>query len=199
MSTILTARRQLSWPVEAGRSIYVHRRDRVEQTEKIRGLKLKTELIGLVAAALKRPGINVGVKKADGRTFPSLRGAMRKAKNPRAEIYIQWAASFNRLNVEFGLSRQTPEEPKLVHSENDLAKIEKSHLLYVCMANLNKLSQFDSLVCSEHALSPRLRVGYKSALSEVELRNKSASAQADRERCEWRRSFGRRIEAIERI
>ena len=49
------------------------------------------------------------------------------------------------------------------------------------------------------ALSTRLRVVYESALGEIELWNKSAAAQLDAQLRERRRTFSRRIEAIERI
>jgi hypothetical protein len=49
------------------------------------------------------------------------------------------------------------------------------------------------------ALATRLRVVYESALSDVELWNKSAAAQLDAQLRERRRNFGRRLEAIERI
>jgi hypothetical protein len=49
------------------------------------------------------------------------------------------------------------------------------------------------------ALATRLRVIFESALSEVEMWNKSAAAQLDAQLRERRRSFGHRIDAIDRI
>jgi hypothetical protein len=108
-------------------------------------------------------------------------------------------ASFKQLNTEFGFSLQAPKEPDLKRFENDMALIERSHLQYLGVSNVLKLSQPDFSERLVRALSTRLRVVYESALGEIELWNKSAAAQLDAQLRERRRHFDRRIEAIERI
>jgi len=159
---------------------------------------LKTELAGLTHT-LKQPGIKFGVKKAYGQTFSRLRDALRKAESTSGEIHTMLMASFKQLNAEFGFSLQAPRAPDLVRYESDLDQIERSHLQYLGVTNIIKLSQPDFSERLVRALSTRLRVVYESALGEVELWNKSAAAQLDAQLRERRRSFGRRIEAIERI
>ena len=159
---------------------------------------LKTELIELTFT-LKQPGIKFGVKKAYGQTFSRLRDALRKTESTSGEIHTMLMASFKQLNAEFGFSLQAPKAPDLVRYENDLDQIERSHLQYLGVTNIIKLSQPDFSERLVRALSTRLRVVYESALGEVELWNKSAAAQLDAQLRERRRSFGRRIEAIERI
>ena len=159
---------------------------------------LKTELIELTYT-LKQPGIKFGVKKAYGHTFSRLRDAMRKAEKTSGEIHTMLMASFKQLNAEFGFSLQAPKAPELMRFENDLDQIERSHLQYLGVNNVIKLSQPDFSERLVRALSTRLRVVYESALGEVELWNKSAAAQLDAQLRERRRNFGRRIEAIERI
>ena len=108
-------------------------------------------------------------------------------------------ASFKQLNAEFGFSLQAPKAPDLTRYEHDLDQIERSHLKYLGVTNAIKLSQPDFSERLVRALSTRLRVVYESALSDVELWNKSAAAQLDAQLRERRRTFGRRLEAIERI
>ena len=83
--------------------------------------------------------------------------------------------------------------------EDDLNLIERSHLQYLGVSNVFKLSQADFSDRLVRALASRLRVVYESALSEIELWNKSAASQLDAQLRERRRNFSRRIEAIERI
>lgn len=159
---------------------------------------LKTELTELTHT-LKQPGIKFGVKKAYGQTFSRLRDALQKAESTSGEIHTMLMASFRQLNTEFGFSLQAPKAPELVRYENDLDLIERSHLQYLGVTNIIKLSQPDFSERLVRALSTRLRVVYESALGEVELWNKSAAAQLDAQLRDRRRSFSRRIEAIERI
>ena len=159
---------------------------------------LKTELTELTAT-LRQPGIKLSVKKAYGQTFSRLREALQKAAKTSGEIQTMLMASFKQLNAEFGFSLQAPRAPELVRYEKDLEQIERSHLQYLGVTNIIKLSQQDFSERLVRALSTRLRIVYESALSDVELWNKSAAAQFDAQLRERRRNFGRRIEAIERI
>lgn len=159
---------------------------------------LKVELTELTAS-LKQPGIKLGVKKAYGQTFSRLREGLQKAQVSSREIQSMLTASFKLLNAEFGFSLQAPKEPELVRFEVDLEQIERSHLQYLGIRNVLKLSQPDFSERLVRALGTRLRAVYESAMGEVELWNKSAASQLDAQLRERRRNFGRRIEAIERI
>ncbi len=159
---------------------------------------LKGELAELTHA-LKQPGIKFGVKKAYGLTFERLREALQNAQTISGEIHTMLMASFKQLNAEFGFSLQAPKAPELTRFENDLNLIERSHLQYLGVSNVLRLSQADFSERLVRALATRLRVVYESALGELELWNKSAASQLDAQLRERRRNFGRRIEAIERI
>ena len=159
---------------------------------------LKAELAELTTA-LKQPGIKFGVKKAYGQTFARLREGLEKSQVTSAEIQSMLMASFRQLNAEFGFSLQAPSEPELTRFVHDLELIERSHIQYLGVSNVLKLSQPDFAERLVRALATRLRVVYESALGEVELWNKSAASQLDAQLRERRRNFGRRIEAIERI
>ncbi|MFC5520328.1 dynamin family protein [Polaromonas jejuensis] len=159
---------------------------------------LKAELAELTAA-LKQPGIKLGVKKAYGQTFSRLREGLQKAQLCSGEIQAMLTVSFQKLNADFSFSLQAPKEPELARYVHDLAQIERSHLQYLGVSNILKLSQAGFSERLMRALATRLRVVYESALGEVELWNKSAASQLDAQLRERRRNFGRRLEAIERI
>ncbi|MES2911744.1 MAG: dynamin family protein [Pseudomonadota bacterium] len=159
---------------------------------------LKGELAELTNA-LKQPGIKLGVKKAYGQTFSRLRESLQKADVTSTEIHAMLMATFKQLNAEFGFSLQAPKAPELIRFSHDLDLIERSHLQYLGVSNVLKLSQPDFSERLVRALSTRLRVVFETALGEVELWNKSAASQLDAQLRERRRNFGRRLEAIERI
>lgn len=159
---------------------------------------LKAELAELTHA-LKQPGIKLGVKKAYGKTFSRLREGLKKSQLLSGEIQSMLTASFRQLNAEFSFSLQAPKEPELIRYENDLELIKRSHLKYLGISNVLKLSQAEFSERLVRALATRLRMVYESALGEVELWNKSAASQLDAQLRERRRNFGRRLEAIERI
>ena len=159
---------------------------------------LKLELSDLTTR-LNQPGIKFGVKKAYAQTFSKLRASLQKSQSTSAEIHTMLVATFKQLNAEFGFSLQAPKEPELTRFERDLELIERSHLQYLGVNNILKLSQPNFSERLVRALSTRLRVVYESALSELELWNKSAASQLDAQLRERRRNFVRRIEAIERI
>lgn len=77
--------------------------------------------------------------------------------------------------------------------------VEQGHLQYLGVSNVFRLSQVDFTNRLVRALSARLRVIHEAALSDIELWSKSAAAQLDTQLRERRRSFIRRLEAIDRI
>ena len=159
---------------------------------------LKLELAELTYS-LKQPGIKFGVKKAYAHTFSRLQAALQKAHATSGEIHTMLVASFKQLNTEFSFSLQAPKPPDIKRFENDMALIQRSHVQYLGVSNVLKLSQPDFSERLVRALSTRLRVVYESALGDIELWNKSAAAQLDAQLRERRRHFDRRIQAIERI
>jgi len=159
---------------------------------------LKTELAELTEV-LRNAGFKLGVKRAYGQTFRQLRAGLQQASKLNLDIQAMIAATFRQLNSDYGFSLQVPKEPDLAQYEADLNQIERSHLQYLGVRNILKLSQADFSDRLVRALSTRLRVIYESALVEVELWNKSAGAQLDAQLRDRRKNFRRRLEAIERI
>jgi hypothetical protein len=159
---------------------------------------LKAELRQL-NDALRQPGIKLGVRKAYNDTFARLRDVLSHARGLNSEIQTMLTTSFRQLNAEYGFSLQTPREPELVRYERDLDLVERSHLQYLGLGNVLRLAQPEFADRLVRALATRLRVVYESALGEVELWNKTAAAQLDAQLRERRKTFARRIEAIDRI
>ena len=159
---------------------------------------LKVELAEL-AQMLQQKGIKLGVKKIYAQTFDKLRSTLDTAQASGTEIQAMLGGTFRQLNAEFGFSLQVPPPPQLEHFLKDLEQIEQSHLQYLGMGNALKLAQSEFAERLVRALGMRLRTVYESAANDLELWSKSATAQLDAQLRERRRSFARRIEAVDRI
>ncbi|MGJ7508328.1 dynamin family protein [Variovorax sp. GT1P44] len=159
---------------------------------------LKADM-GRLAAALKRRGIKFNVRKVYGETFDSLRNNLREVQATTAEIQSMLHATFRQLNAEHGFTLQAPAEPDLSDFEQQLTQIEHSHVHYLGVGNLLKLAQPDFCDKLVRALASRLRVVNEAAMTEVERWSKGAGAQLDAQLKERRKTFTKRIEAVERI
>ena len=159
---------------------------------------LKKEMTELTNM-LQEKGIKLGVKRAYGQTFGRLRASMTKVQSLTAEIQNMLETSFRQLNAEHGFSLQVPGEPTMGPYMHGLDQVEKSHLQYLGFGSAFKLAQPEFTDRLVRALSTRLRTIHETALGDVELWSKSAAAQLDAQLRERRRTFSRRIEAIDRI
>ncbi|MDP1789108.1 MAG: dynamin family protein, partial [Methylibium sp.] len=77
--------------------------------------------------------------------------------------------------------------------------IERNYVQYLGLTQALKLTQERFLEQFRRMLVSRLRVVFESASGELELWNKTASAQIDTQLRDRRRGFKRRREALERI
>ncbi len=159
---------------------------------------LKADM-GKLGSALKRPGIKFNVRKVYAETFDSLRNNLREVQATTAEIQSMLHATFRQLNAEHGFALQAPAEPDLLGFEQQLGQIERSHVHYLGIGNVLKLAQPDFCDKLVRALASRLRVVNEAAMTEVERWSKGAGAQLDAQLKERRRTFAKRIEAVERI
>ena len=159
---------------------------------------LKSELSELTQT-LQQKGIKIGIKKVYAQTFDRLRGTLDKVQASGTEIQAMLGGTFRQLNTEFGFSLQVPEAPQLEVFARDLGLIEQSHLQYLGMGNALKLAQLEFTERLVRALAMRVRTVYESAANDLELWSKSATAQLDAQLRDRRRSFARRIEAVDRI
>ncbi|MFN7855008.1 MAG: dynamin family protein, partial [Acidovorax sp.] len=159
---------------------------------------LKAELADL-AQTLQQKGLKLGSKKIYTATFDKLRSTMGKAQASGTEIQAMLNGTFRQLNAEFGFSLQVPAVPQLDRFTDDLSRIEQSHLQYLSLGNAIKLAQPEFAERLVRALAMRLRTVYESAANDLELWSKSATSQLDAQLRERRKSFARRIEAVDRI
>lgn len=159
---------------------------------------LKAEMAQLTEA-LTQKGLKLGVKKAYGETFGRLRANFAQVQSLATEMHTMLSTMFLQLNTEYGFSLQAVQAPDLDFYLKDFDLAQRSHLQYLGLSNVFKLAQpafADRLV---RALSARVRSIHESALSEVEFWSKSAASQLDAQLRERRRSFARRMDAVERI
>ena len=159
---------------------------------------LKKELISL-NAALRQPGIKFGSKAVYGTTFERLRAVLRQVQALEDEIETMLKTTFRQLNADYGFSLQVAPPPDMTRFVDDLSAIERSHMRYLSVGNMLRLARPDVSDKLVRALHARVRGVYETALAELELWNKSASAQLDAQLRERRRQFSQRIEAIARI
>lgn len=159
---------------------------------------LRKELEQL-ASALEHSGLKIGVRKVYASTFERLRGLGEQAKRTAAEIQTMLGSTFKDLNAEFGFSLQPPGILQLHDFDRELAQIEESYLQYLGFGHSLKLANplFGQRMVK--ALGMRLRTVFESAANDLDLWSKSATAQLDAQLKERKRSFARRLEAVDRI
>ncbi len=159
---------------------------------------LKHELQALTDA-LQQRGLKLGVRKIYEESFARLRAIVDKAQASGTEIHAMLDGTFRQLNAEFGFSLQVPAVPRLDSFLQEISRIEANHLQYLSMGNALRLSQPEFTQRLVRALSMRLRTVFESIANDLELWSKSATAQLDAQLRERKRSFARRIEAVDRI
>lgn len=171
---------------------------------------LKDALVGLASDKLREPVdsfqtalgssfLPMGAKKAFTHMCSELRGLLEQAERASREIHSMLTASFTKLNAEFGFSLAPAAAPDLMRFVDDLVTIERNYIRYFGIGQAIRLSQPAFQAQFRRMLVSRLRVVFESASSELELWNKTASAQVDSQLRERRRAFKRRRESLERI
>lgn len=159
---------------------------------------LKAELASL-SQILQHKGLKLGVRKVYAETFERLRNMLVRAQSGGLEIHAMLDGTFRQLNAEFGFSLQVTASPQLNHFLDDLNQIEQSHVQYLGVGNALKLAQPEFSERLVRALGMRLRAVFESASNDLELWSRSGTSQLDAQLRERRRSFARRIEAVDRI
>ena len=150
-------------------------------------------------AALEHSGLKVGVRKVYAATFEQLRGLGDRTKATALEICEMMGSTFRELNAEFGFSLQPPPTLELHDFDRELAQIEESYLQYLGFGHAIKLANPMFGRRMVKALGMRLRTLFESAANDLDLWSKSATSQLDAQLKERKRSFARRMEAVDRI
>jgi hypothetical protein len=152
-----------------------------------------------LTAALRQKGLKLGVRRAYNDTFERLHAMLDRALASSREIQTMLGASFRQLNAEYSFSLQPPAEQDFSRYQGDLQLIERSHLQYLSLSNALKLAQPEFAERLVRALTTRLRTVFEGLQGELELWSKATTAQLDAQLRERRKSFMRRLEAIDRI
>ncbi|MFM2055806.1 MAG: hypothetical protein RLY71_191 [Pseudomonadota bacterium] len=143
--------------------------------------------------------LKLGAKKAFALLFVELRAMLDEAQKRGQDIRDMLAASFTKLNTDFGFSLAVSSSPDLGNFRDDLATIERNYTQYLGLGQAMRLAQPRFLEQFRRMLMSRLRVVFENAASELELWNRTASAQVDAQLRERRRAFKRRRDSLERI
>jgi hypothetical protein len=171
---------------------------------------LKEQLVGLstdrlheevaeMEATMNASFLNLGARKAFIGLCKRLQGVLGLAMQRGNETREMLAVSFGRMNAEFGFSLALSKGPELERFERELAMIERNYVQYLGPTQALRLSSPKFMEQFRRMLVSRLRVVFENASSEVELWNKTASAQVDSQLRDRRRNFRHRREALERV
>jgi len=153
------------------------------------------EMIGSIRDSL----LKLGARRSFANLFAELRSLLDQSNKKGQDIRDMLAASFTRLNTEFGFSLAPAPTPDMARFRDDLALIERNYNQYLGLSQALRLAQPRFLEQFRRMLLSRLRVVFENASGEIELWNRSASAQVDSQLRERRRAFKRRRESLERI
>ncbi len=143
--------------------------------------------------------LKLGAKKAFIALCARLRDLLASAQRRGDEMRDMLAASFGKLNAEFGFGLALQQGPQLERFSLELGLIERNYAQYLGLTQALRLSQPKFMEQFRRMLVSKLRVVFENASGEVELWSKGASAQIDSQLRERRRGFRRRREALERI
>jgi hypothetical protein len=157
------------------------------------------EEVGAMQAAMSASLLNLGAKKAFIALCERLRGLLEAAQARSSEMRDMLGASFAKLNGEFGFSLALTKTPDLERFTNELSMIERNYVQYLGLTQALRLSQPKFMEQFRRMLVSKLRVVFENATGELEMWNKSTSAQIDSQLRERRRNFRRRRESLERV
>jgi hypothetical protein len=142
---------------------------------------------------------NLAAKKAFLALCARLRDQLAAARRRSDEIHDMLAATYRQLNTEFGFALTLATGPDLAQQVNELDMIERNYSHYLGLSQAFRVSEPQFIEQFRRMLLSKVRVVFENATGDIEMWNKSASAQIDAQLRERRRSFKRRREALERI
>ncbi|MDE2592883.1 MAG: dynamin family protein [Burkholderiales bacterium] len=141
----------------------------------------------------------LGAKKAFIELCGRLRGLIEQSQQRSEEIHSMLVASFSKLNAEFGFSLVADVPLDVRKYADDLSLIERNYVQYLGLGQAFRLAQPGFQEQFRRMLISRLRVVFETVSNDIELWNKTASAQVDGQLRERRRNFKRRYESLDRI
>ncbi len=183
---------------------------RLQAMRSVHSRILKEQLIGLstdrlheevaeMETSMSASFLNLGAKKAFVALCKRLQELLAVAQRRSSETREMLGVSFGRMNAEFGFSLALTKGPELERFERELGLIERNYVQYLGPTQALRLSSPKFVDQFRRMLVSRLRVVFENASGEVELWNKTASAQVDSQLRDRRRNFRHRREALERV
>ena len=183
---------------------------RLQALRVVHSRMLKDALVGLssdrlreevseMQAAMNKSLLNLGAKKAFIVLCTKLRVLLTGAQKLNVEVRDMLGASFARLNAEFGFSLALTKAPEMERYIDELSLIETNYVQYLGLTQALRLSQPRFMEQFRRMLVSKLRVVFENASGDLEIWNKSTSAQVDSQLRERRRNFRRRRESLERV
>jgi Dynamin family len=176
----------------------VHRRMLREALSELSPDRLRDE-VHAMQAEVAATRLKLGARKSFAALCTRLRDALAESLRRNTEIRDMLAASFTALNADFGFGLTTTRAPDLVRYRDELMLIEHNYVKYLGPAQVLRLSQPRFMEQFRRMLASKLRVVFDNAAAELELWNKSTSAQIDGQLRERRRGFVKRRESLERV
>jgi hypothetical protein len=141
----------------------------------------------------------LGARKAFIDLCGRLRELIEQAQVRNDEIHAMLVASYGKLNAEFGFSLVADAALDVRKYTEDLQLIEHNYVQYLGLSQAFRLAQSGFQEQFRRMLVSRLRVVFETVSNDIELWNKTASAQVDSQLRERRRNFKRRYESLDRI
>jgi hypothetical protein len=141
----------------------------------------------------------LGARKAFVDLCGRLRTLIEQAQTRNDEIHDMLVASYTKLNAEFGFSLLADKALDVRKYTEDLNLIEQNYVQYLGLSQAFRLAQAGFQEQFRRMLISRLRVVFETVSNDIELWNKTASAQVDSQLRERRRNFKRRYESLDRI
>jgi hypothetical protein len=160
--------------------------------------RLRDELARMQADA-RATLFALGARKAFQALCQRLRAHLLEARRQGLELREMLAASYQRLNSDYGFGLAVDAGPDLGRFIGELDMIERSYERYLGLSQALRLSEPGFIEQFRRMLLSKLRVVFENAGGELDMWSRNASAQVDAQLRERRRAFRRRREALERI
>ena len=176
----------------------VHARMMKDILHELSAERLRQE-VDVLQQVLGGSWLPLGAKKAFVDLCGRLRGLIEHAQQRNEEIHAMLVASFAKLNAEFGFSLVADVPLDVRKYADDLNLIERNYVQYLGLSQAFRLAQPGFQEQFRRMLVSRLRVVFETVSNDIELWNKTASAQVDGQLRERRRNFKRRYESLDRI
>ena len=160
--------------------------------------RLKTECDQL-RKALDESTLRLGARELFTTFFKRIRERAAGAEKNCVEIQQMLAVQFDRLNTELGFSVPIPKQMTLRRLQKEIDMIEQGYAQHVSLTNFLRLQQGSYLERLLRSIYSRLRTAFEAAIRDMDAWNKAGVSSLDAQLRERRKSFSRRISAVDRI